>query len=824
MKSIRTCACWMFLLLVAVPAAAQVPFVNVTPSPGDRLAYVSATDSDQVWVFDMDTPGWVAQIDVGAEPRGLDVAPDNGRVYVANRFGGTVGTISVIDTATLLVVTTIDLDVPAVSTIEPYDVAVSPDGTRLYVAMKNGGSDGDNAGGIVAVDLTDDSVIAEILTHISGTPEGIAVTPDGSKVYVAGRNGLFAFDATNLTFIGEVGNAGRELVISPDGAWVYAANNIIRTADDTAFPTTFTMVSRGGVITPDGAHIFGSSGLRISDITAGDPPVVTDGGTFGDSLMSSGYGIDLTDEGDLGLVSTDSFIGKVRLFRTDGSGAPAAVVEDTALAPAAGGIPVFDGDPVTMEIDAGEGSVIGSGARQLVIAHSTPDLEVSVVADVDTAQPGDTVSYTLTVTNNGHGTARDVVISDTLPAGLTFASASDSGSASGQTVTWPAIATPAEGATATRTVTATVDSDASAGDTDNTATVTTPNDPVAANDTAAVTTSVELPPPPPAPVTRARRLQGNGCQATPGAAGGSPLDLLLLLLPLAVVVTRRRLWLSIALVSLLGASAAQAVEGIEAQRLRPPVDGNGTFTLYDSHPLAPGEVAFGGLLSYARDPVVVGDERGRFVNDRLIDLLSLELTAAYGVVDGVDVGVRLPVHYLIDGKSFTGVKRVDAWRLGDVEIEAKIRLVDSAKAAVGLALVPTVGLPTGDKVQLLGLGTFSYGARLVMDGALGERARWIANAGWRAVDGVGSGSTADFIDVGLGVVAPVGGGAQVVAEVNSRTTTSHPWGDEESSPVELLVGGRGLKVGGLSLAGGLGWGLDKGVGAPEWRAFIGVTF
>ncbi len=615
-------------------------------------------------------------------------------------------------------------------------------------------------------------------------------------------------------------------MISPDGAWVYASNNVVRTSDDTASSTTFLMVNRGGVITPDGAHIFGSSGLQISDITAGDPPTVTDGGSFGDSLMSSGYGIDLTDEGDLGLVSSDNSPGKVRLFRTDGGGS-AAVEGASVVAAAAFATPAFDGDPLTMEVTVDGATVTGSGARQLVIGHSTPDVAVAVVADVETAEPGDTVAYTVTVTNNGHGTARSIALSDALPAGLTFASASDSGVASGQTVTWPAIATLAEGATTTRTVTATVDSDATASDAANTATVSTPNDPVAANDTAAVTTSVVLPPAPPAPAptTRTRRLQGNGCQAVPGAAGGSLFDLAFLLLPLGVaVVARRRGWLAIALVILLGASGARATEGIEAQRLRPLVDGNGTFTLYDSHPLAPGAAAFGGLLSYARDPVVVGDERGNFVNDRLIDLASLELTAAYGVVDGVDVGVRLPVHYLIDGKSLTGIERVDAWRLGDVEIEAKIRLVDPSKEAVGLALVPIVGLPTGDKDELLGLGTFSYGARLVMDGAVTEGVRWIANAGWRAVDGVGNGSTADFVDVGLGVVASVAGDAEVVAEVNSRTTTSHLWGDEESSPVELLVGGRGLKVGRLSLTGGLGWGLDKGIGAPEWRAFFGVAF
>jgi len=116
MKFLRSCVCWLSLLLTAAPAVAQTQAANLIPEPGDRLAYVSATDSDQVWVFDLDTPGWVAQIDVDTEPRGIDVAPDNARVYVANRFGGTVGTISVIDTATFQVVATIDLDVVAVST------------------------------------------------------------------------------------------------------------------------------------------------------------------------------------------------------------------------------------------------------------------------------------------------------------------------------------------------------------------------------------------------------------------------------------------------------------------------------------------------------------------------------------------------------------------------------------------------------------------------------------------------------------------------------------------------------------------------------------
>lgn len=56
---------------------------------------------------------------------------------------------------------------------------------------------------------------------------------------------------------------------------------------------------------------------------------------------------------------------------------------------------------------------------------------VSIVKTVDRPQaaPGDTVTYTLTVRNAGPATARDVVVTDTLPAGTTYAAASGTGGA-----------------------------------------------------------------------------------------------------------------------------------------------------------------------------------------------------------------------------------------------------------------------------------------------------------------------------------------------------------------------------------------------------------
>ena len=64
---------------------------------------------------------------------------------------------------------------------------------------------------------------------------------------------------------------------------------------------------------------------------------------------------------------------------------------------------------------------VSSTASTAVVTSA--DLEL-VKRGPATAQPGATVVYTLTLRNLGPSTAANVVLTDTLPAGLTFAAAS----------------------------------------------------------------------------------------------------------------------------------------------------------------------------------------------------------------------------------------------------------------------------------------------------------------------------------------------------------------------------------------------------------------
>ncbi|MES1243091.1 MAG: FG-GAP-like repeat-containing protein, partial [Acidobacteriota bacterium] len=97
----------------------------------------------------------------------------------------------------------------------------------------------------------------------------------------------------------------------------------------------------------------------------------------------------------------------------------------------------------------------GTAFRLDLTAPVGPDLTVSVGDGATEASPGATLTYTISVLNHGSGTAKGVVVRDTLSAATAFVSASDAGTATGVVVAWPAFDL-AEGQSATRTVTARV--------------------------------------------------------------------------------------------------------------------------------------------------------------------------------------------------------------------------------------------------------------------------------------------------------------------------------------------------------------------------------
>lgn len=118
--------------------------------------------------------------------------------------------------------------------------------------------------------------------------------------------------------------------------------------------------------------------------------------------------------------------------------------------------------------DTANNSAVNSGAAYLFFPTSV-DLGICKSADVRHALPGDTVVFTLTVTNNGSTAATGVTVTDSLPEGLTYSSSDCGGSFVAPTLTWT-LGNLAASASATCRITVTIDAGAS-GEIVNSATV-----------------------------------------------------------------------------------------------------------------------------------------------------------------------------------------------------------------------------------------------------------------------------------------------------------------------------------------------------------------
>ena len=157
---------------------------------------------------------------------GGPVAESGSRAYyVQLAYNGTLNwTVKAVDTNTNTVIAT-SAPIAPYGNITP-DVAVSPDGTRIYLANPTSGPGGQK------IYVLDSSTLAQVGTPISvGTwPTVIAVSPNGTRLYVGNEidDNVQVFDTSTQGLVATIpiGSAGylTEMVISRDGSRVYVAD------------------------------------------------------------------------------------------------------------------------------------------------------------------------------------------------------------------------------------------------------------------------------------------------------------------------------------------------------------------------------------------------------------------------------------------------------------------------------------------------------------------------------------------------------------------------------------------------------------------------
>ncbi len=143
---------------------------GVAVAPDGRLVYVTSESSNSVAVIDTATRQLVATIPVGTRPRSVVFSPDGRRAYVANEIDAT---ISVIDTATRQSIDTIML--PGTNA-RPMGLAVAPNGSKLYVTTGRGTQ-------LIAIALPSHDVLGAV--EVGLRPWGVALSPDGRFAYTA---------------------------------------------------------------------------------------------------------------------------------------------------------------------------------------------------------------------------------------------------------------------------------------------------------------------------------------------------------------------------------------------------------------------------------------------------------------------------------------------------------------------------------------------------------------------------------------------------------------------------------------------------------------
>jgi len=193
---------------------------------GAPLVFVTNEDSDSVTIIDSGTDSVIATVPAGKRPRGVRLSPDGTRLFVAVS-GSPKGGPGVDETKLPPPDRRADgIAVIDVATLEPVKTlrggndpeafAVSNDGKTVYVSNED-------AGTLSVVDVETGKLVDSV--RVGAEPEGVTMRPDGKAVYVtseatgtvavldAGRNRVVATIHT--------GKRPRSTVFTRDGAKAY---------------------------------------------------------------------------------------------------------------------------------------------------------------------------------------------------------------------------------------------------------------------------------------------------------------------------------------------------------------------------------------------------------------------------------------------------------------------------------------------------------------------------------------------------------------------------------------------------------------------------
>jgi OOP family OmpA-OmpF porin len=294
-------------------------------------------------------------------------------------------------------------------------------------------------------------------------------------------------------------------------------------------------------------------------------------------------------------------------------------------------------------------------------------------------------------------------------------------------------------------------------------------------------------------------------------------------------------------------AAAQEARDIDIQNFRPAMDSKGLVTLERSKALGTLEPSLGLYLNYAFDPLKqkIG---GKEVN--VVDNLGTgNFVLALGFANIVEIGANLPVVISRGQNDGAGDgENLSADGFGDAQFSLKVRILDRERHTIGLALVPSVVVGTGEADGFISHGQGAYFVpRLAIDWMFGSRVYMAVNGAARlrdrrelsdavtpvtVTDAAGVASTIpreDPIIVGKDVQYGLGVGFILIPErldliFEGFGAVPIESGAERAMPVEALGALKVFLAGNSFLTLGGSYGLLSNAGDPAPRLFAGIVF